>query len=625
MSNKDGASKLEELKRAGWLKLYPPVPRITVSMATCGRAAGGSELVKALSKKLGELNVEAEVVSVGCQGLCWAEPLVEIQIPGQPRAVYGNVETSRIEQLLQGLKSGQLPEEGRLGLVYRDEFPLAAQTYILSPGNENDLAEHEYLKHQTKIAMSSSGRIEPASAAEYAASGGYSALEKVLNLRPEEVIKIIEDSGLRGRGGAGFPTGEKWRLARKGLPGQRTFIVNADEGDPGAYMDRGLLESDPHRVLEGLAIGAYAIGAGQAYIFIRAEYPLAIETLQKAIGEAQQAGLLGEHILGSDFSLKVALVRSAGAYVCGEESALIQVLENKNYQPVRRPPYPTEEGLWGTPTCINNVETLANVPFILARGADEFKKHGTEQSPGTKIFSLVGSVARAGLIEVPLGTSIGEIVETIGGTTEVKAVQIGGPSGAILPARLSNLPVDYENLQAAGGIMGSGGLVVLDHKQCVVDTVHYFLDFSARESCGKCKPCRDGLKECRAILEKISSGQGEVKDLEELEQIAAYIAAKSFCGLGKMAAGPVLSSLRYFRQEYEEHLNGHCYALVCKPLIHFEIIPERCQGERCCLQSCPGNAIKGAFGKPGRIEERLCTKCWMCTTSCPYDALRVYS
>jgi NADH:ubiquinone oxidoreductase subunit F (NADH-binding)/NAD-dependent dihydropyrimidine dehydrogenase PreA subunit/(2Fe-2S) ferredoxin len=621
-------SLLEYSSREGLNLLYPTRTRVTVGMATCGRAAGAGQVFETLKTKIRERSLEVELVPVGCEGLCWAEPLVEIQIPGQARAVYGNVQLSQVENLVAGVVDRNLPDQGRLGLVYHDYYPILDYVHSLANGTVADLSQQPFLAAQTKRVMSNCGRIQPSSVIEYTATGGYTVLEKALNdLQPEAILEMIEASGLRGRGGAGFPTGRKWRLTRNGLPGLRYMIVNADEGDPGAYMDRGLLESDPHRVLEGLAIAAYTIGAQQAYFFIRSEYPLAIQTLEQAIAEAESHGFLGENILGSGFCLKIGLVRSAGAYVCGEESAMLRAMENQRGDPTPRPPYPSESGLWGAPTCINNVETLANIPLILSLGPEGFRQLGTKASPGTKIFSLVGEVERPGLIEVPLGTTINTIVKTIGGCSQspTKAVQIGGPSGAILPISLGNLPIDYDNLQATGAIMGSGGLVVLGQKHCVVDTARYFLDFSVMESCGKCTPCREGLADCAAILERITSGQAKADELEQLERLSSYVADNSLCGLGKMAPGPVLTSLRYFREEYEQHLQGHCPALVCKPLIHFEIIQSKCHGERCCLATCPGGAVKGSFGKPGHIVERLCMKCWMCTISCPYGAIRVSS
>lgn len=614
--------------RLGIDRLYPAVPRITVGMGTCGRSAGAEGIFLAFQNEIAERSLDVQLVPVGCEGMCWAEPLVEILLPGNPRVVYANVSPSQVTGLVKGIAEDNLPSQGRLGSFSQDYLPLLDKTVSLGTACEDDLGTQPFLQAQTRRVLSNCGRIEPASALEYIGTGGYIALEKVLqNLQPEEVIERVEASGLRGRGGAGFLTGKKWRLTREGKPGPRFVVVNADEGDPGAYMDRGILESDPHRVLEGLAIAAYAVGAQKAYIFIRSEYPLAIQTLQRAIVEAEAHNLLGENILGSNFSLKIGLVRSSGAYVCGEESAMLRAMQNERGDPAPRPPYPSESGLWGAPTCINNVETLANLPFIFSRGIDEFRQLGTQQSPGTKIFSLVGEIQRPGLIEVPLGTTINTVIETIGGITEnsPKAVQIGGPSGAILPVSLDKLPIDYENLQAAGAIMGSGGLVVLGQRQCVVDTARYFLKFSFHESCGKCTPCREGLADCVAYLNNFVSGKGTRDDLDDLENLCSYIANSSLCGLGKMAPRPVITSLRYFREEYEQHIQGHCPALVCKPLIHFEIIQEKCQGERCCLTTCPGNAIKGSFGKPGRIVERLCTKCWMCTQSCPYNAIRVYS
>ena len=619
---------LDELQVTPWQSLYPNTVRVTVGMATCGRAAGALEVFNTLRNLVEGSDFEIELVEVGCAGLCWAEPLVEIQLPGQGRAIYSNVESSFANTLFSGIASGNLPEEKLLGVIYSDYFPVLDTEVQLSGGKTWDKSGLPYLADQTRLVMSNCGHIQPWSIHEYQATGGYLALNHVLKeITPEEVINCIEASGLRGRGGAGFPTGLKWRLTRNNSSGLSYIIANADEGDPGAYMDRALLESDPHRVLEGIMIASYAVGASRAYIFTRSEYPLAIATLQRAIKAAESQGILGDHALGSDFSLTIKIIRSAGAFVCGEETAMIHAMENYRGDPIPRPPYPSEHGLWNAPTCVNNVETLATIPLIVARGPDWFRQFGTEKSPGTKIFSLVGAIERPGLIEVPLGISLKTIVEGIGGLTDdpPKAVQIGGPSGGILPISLAEVPVDYESMTALGAIMGSGGLVVLGQKQCVVDTVRYLVSFSSRESCGKCTPCRDGLIYCKNLLDRITNGNADPSVLDELEEVGIYISRNSLCGLGRTASSPILTSLRYFKSEFEQHLEGHCLALVCKPLVQFNVNAEKCQGCRCCTLKCPGSAIKGRFGKPSQIVGRLCTKCWMCTVTCPYGAINVSS
>ncbi|MGV8083568.1 MAG: NuoF family protein [Coriobacteriia bacterium] len=531
-------SILSSLHEEGDSRLYAAVPRLSVGTATCGVAAGALAVFEAFAREIGNSG-KALLVRVGCRGMCWAEPLVEIQLPGRPRAIYGHMSSQRASELLKAAEDGHLPEEGLLGFVYHDSYPLTGEERTLAGGVVGDFRLRPDQACQVRHVMGECGRIAPTSVAEYVAMGGYGALAKVLREgSPGKVITELEESGLRGRGGAGYPTGRKWRATREGEPGPRYFVANGDEGDPGAYMDRSLLESAPHRILEGLAIGSYALGVEQAYVFIRSEYPLAVRILEESISAATADGLLGDNILDSGYSLHVSIVRSAGAFVCGEESSLIRALEGKTPEPQPRPPFPSERGLFGRPTCINNVETLANVPFIISRGAAAFRGLGTSDSPGTKVFSLTGAVERAGLIEVELGTSIADIFESIGGAANTKAIQIGGPSGALLSAEALDLPIDYESLAAAGGIMGSGGLVVLTGDQCVVDTVRYLLDFSANESCGKCTSCREGLSECAEILERICEGEGSEQDIVRLQTLSTYVEQTSMCGLGENGHSP---------------------------------------------------------------------------------------
>ena len=472
--------------------------------------------------------------------------------------------------------------------------------------------------------------IDPASIDEYRAVGGYRALERALAMSPDDVIGMVDAAGLRGRGGAGYPTGAKWRACADAVEARRAqggeaysyLVMNGDEGDPGAYMNCGLLESDPHKVVEGLVIAAYAVRARAAYLFIRAEYPLACATMKHAIEQAREAGFVGEDILGSGYSLEASVVRGAVAYLSGEETALIRVLEDGACLPRKRPPYPAQEGLWSMPTCVNNVETLANVPFIVVSGPDGFRRVGTPSCPGTKVFSVVGDVARGGLVEVPLGTTMQTLAALAGASVEAKAVQIGGPSGGILPLVGDDTPVDYESLAALGAIMGSGGFVVIGREQCMVDIALYFMRFSRDSACGRCKGSVASIVRCIEILDALTRGIGSAAYIDELRDVAESIQRKALCGLCKSAGNVVLSALRGFLNEFEAHTLGMCPGLTCRDLISYEIDRSRCQGERCCLLTCPGNAIKGRFGTPGRILGRLCQKCGMCAISCPYGAVR---
>ena len=601
----NASDTLERLRVEGEARLNPETARITIGMGTCGLAAGAREVHDALEGALCAAQSETLLVSVGCRGLCYAEPLVELAFPTGERALFGNVDASKAEELVRAAEAGTIAGVS-------DELRAL-------------LVDDSFVAGQERRVLANCGIVDPRSLAEYVACGGYDALRKVLAMQPREVIDEVVDANVRGRGGAGFPAGLKWRACADNEAPERYFIVNGDEGDPGAYMDRGLLESDPHRVLEGLIIACYAIGVHQAYFFIRAEYPLAVRTVQAALDDARAAGLLGDDILGSGFDLEVSIVRGAGAFLCGESTAMVNVLENGECTTRHKPPHLTERGLWGAPTCINNVETLANVPLVMLRGAQWFRSVGTMDSPGTKIFSVTGSVERSGLVEVALGTTLGVVVNDIACAKDPKAVQIGGPSGAILPAALADLPVSFEGLAGVDGMMGSGGFVVISASQCVVDTASYLVHFSAGQSCRKCKPCRDGLDECALIYERITAGQGTPADLERLQEVAERNCSSKLCGLGRTSLSPVLSSLHYFRDEYEAHLGGCCPGLVCRNLISYVIDETKCQGERCCLLTCPGNAVKGRFGKAGHIVGRLCQKCGMCMVTCPYGAVRKVS
>ncbi len=549
--------------RAEWEALErSDKPRILIGAATCGRAAGAMAVLEAINSELARHNIEAIVTQVGCIGLCYTEPLVSIIKPGRPHIYYGDVTPELAAQLIEDylIKDNPRPDLA-LGTVGD-----------ISVGDIPKLFELPMLKPQVRIALRNCGIIDPENINHYIARDGYSGLVRALEKTPEEVIEEIKKSGLRGRGGAGFPTGLKWGFCRKSPGTVKYVICNADEGDPGAFMDRSLLEGDPHAVLEGILIGAYAIGASEGYIYIRAEYPLAIERLKLALSQMADYGLLGNNILDSDFSFHLKIKQGAGAFVCGEETALMASIEGKRGMPRSRPPFPAQSGLWGKPTNINNVETWGNVSAILLKGAEWYANYGSERSKGTKTFALAGKIVRTGLIEVPMGIPLQEIIYGIGGGIpdgkRFKAVQTGGPSGGCLPASLLNLPVDYESLTQAGSIMGSGGMVVMDEDTCMVDVARYFLSFTQAESCGKCVPCRLGTKQMLDILEDITNAKGKLEDIDLLLNLGKQVNAGSLCGLGQTAPNPVLTTIRYFRDEYEEHIKRHhCQAAVCEGLV----------------------------------------------------------
>jgi len=525
-------------------------PRILVGAATCGRAAGALAVLEAINTELARHNIDAIVTQVGCIGLCYAEPLVDVIKLNRPRICYSNVTPEIVPQIIEDYIINDNPRSDlALGTIGEG-----------SVDGITKLFELPMLKPQVRIALRNCGIIDPENINHYIANDGYRGLVKALKVAPEEVIEEIKSSGLRGRGGAGFPTGLKWEFCCKSPGTVKYLICNADEGDPGAFMDRSLLEGDPHAVLEGMLIGAYAIGATEGYIYIRAEYPLAIERLKFALQQMGEYGLLGDNILGSNFSFNIRIKEGAGAFVCGEETALMASIEGKRGMPRPRPPFPAQAGLWGKPTNINNVETWANVSAILQRGSQWYASYGSETSKGTKTFALAGKINRTGLIEVPMGISLQEIIYGIGGgipdDKRFKAVQTGGPSGGCLPVSLLNLPVDYESLTGAGSIMGSGGMVVMDEDTCMVDIARYFLSFTQSESCGKCVPCRLGTKQMLDILENICNGRGKLEDIDLLLELSEGVKAGSLCGLGQTAPNPVLTTLQYFRDEYEEHIKS---------------------------------------------------------------------
>ncbi len=582
-----------------------PIAEVRVGLATCGIAAGAEHVYDALQKSLEQHQLDVCVKRVGCMGMCYNEPLVEIVNGEGNSTVYRQIKPDDVERIVC---------EHVIGGARVDELAVS---------------DDEFLRHQVRIVLENCGVIDPESLEEYRARDGYNGLRRaVQEMTPAEVIDEVKRSGLRGRGGGGFPTGRKWSFGAGEAASEKYLVCNADEGDPGAFMDRSVLEGDPHRVLEGMAIAAYAIGASYGYIYVRAEYPLAIERLEKAISDARAEGLLGPDVLGSSFSFDVTIKAGAGAFVCGEETALIASIEGKRGVPRRRPPYPTTAGLWGKPTVINNVETLANVPWILRHGADAFAAHGTEGSKGTKVFALAGKIKRSGLIEIPMGISISDIVFKIGGGVlgdkALKAVQMGGPSGGCIPASMADVPVDYESLKETGAIVGSGGMIVLDEATCMVDVARYFLDFTQKESCGKCTFCRIGTKRMLGMLEKMCKGEGTADDIDRLAELGQTVKSFSLCGLGQTAPNPVLTTIRYFRDEYLAHVEeNRCPAGVCRGLISYRIDADVCRDCKLCVRHCPVDAIAQGDGAFQVIDQSVCIRCGRCFAACPFDAICV--
>jgi len=558
------------------------------------------------------LEEEIQVIGTGCNGFCERGPVAVVQ---PDDVFYQRLKEEDIPFLVEEHFLKGRPVERLMYVPEDDEKPIPKMMDI------------EFFKHQRLIVLKNRGRMDPEKIDEYIAFDGYTALAKALtSMSPKRIIEEIKAAGLRGRGGAGFPAGIKWELCRQTSGNPKYLICNADEGDPGAYMDRSILEADPHAVLEGMTIGAKAIGAQRGFIYVRDEYPLAVERVRKAIEQAVDYGLLGKNILNTGFDFHVEVVRGGGAFVCGEETALMASIEGRVGRPRSRPPYPSEKGLWGKPTNNNNVETWANVPIIIQRGAEWYSTLGTEKSKGTKVFSLVGKINNSGLVEVPMGITLREIIYDIGGGIpggkQFKAVQSGGPSGGCIPASLLDLTVDYEALTKAGAIMGSGGLIVMDEDTCMVDVALYFVSFLVEESCGKCTPCRVGLQRMKEMLTAITEGRGQDDDVERLEALAKTIQDGSLCGLGQTAPNPVLTTLKYFRDEYEAHINNKkCPAGVCKALIKYSIDAEKCTGCGVCLRACPVNAISGEKKQPHKIDEVLCTVCGSCHEVCKFEAI----
>lgn len=582
---------------------------IHVCMGTGGISAGGTEVINEFKKLLSERSIEAtfkdscKIHKVGCRGLCARDVLVDIEIDGIT-TTYQYIKSDMVSRLVDEHIINKTPVTE---WVVTEEY-------------------HNFHNKQVKVVLSDCGRIDPEDIQAYLSVDGYKAIHKALQLSPQQVIDIIKNSGLRGRGGAGFPTGLKWELCNKVQSDQKYIICNADEGDPGAFMDRSVIEGNPHCVIEGMIIGAYAIGSDKGYVYIRAEYPLAVERLKLAINQAREHGFLGKNILNKGLNFDIKIKLGAGAFVCGEETALIASIEGQRGMPRAKPPFPVYKGLWGKPTVINNVETLANVPYIIRKGANWFSSFGTDKSKGTKVFALTGKIKNSGLIEVPMGITLREIIYDIGGgienNKEFKAVQTGGPSGGCITKEMLDLNVDFESLAKVGSIVGSGGMIVLDEDDCMVNVAKYFLTFTQNESCGKCVPCRVGTKRLLETLDRITKGEGKEGDLELLESLSNDIKKGSLCGLGQTAPNPVLSTMKYFREEYDAHINDKkCPAKVCKDLLIFTINEKACIGCGACLRACPSKAITGEKKKPHFIEQQLCIKCGSCFDVCKFKSV----
>ena len=626
---------LKKLRGKYSQKLYKPeFIKVNIGMASCGLATGAMDSFKKAEKKFFGNN-GVKICRTGCIGFCEKEPLVEIISEGRPRIVYQNVKEDKIVDLINSYMESDFKDKKiKKFILGQVKDPRSLLEDDMSNPQENVepvedipfLEEIPFYRGQVKIALRNCGYIDPDSIEEYFAKQGYLAFLTVLEKnKPEEIIKTIKESGLRGRGGGGFPTGIKWATCARGK-GEKHIICNGDEGDPGAYMDRSILEGDPHSVIEGMLIAGLAIGSHSGFIYVRNEYPLAVKRLETAINQAEKYGLLGENIAGTDFSFKIKISTGAGAFVCGESTALMSSLEGKVGRPRAKYVHTVDKGFRDEPSNLNNVETYANVPAIILKGAKWFAGFGTENSRGTKAFSLVGKAKNTGLIEVPMGISLREIVFNMGqgviGKKKFKAVQTGGPSGGCIPEELLDIPVDYQQLAKVGSIMGSGGMIVMDQDTCMVDLARYFLDFLKDESCGQCNPCREGIKQSLNILTEICAGNGKDGDIELLEELGEAMQKFSLCGLGKSAPNSVLSTIRYFRDEYESHIKDKkCTAGVCKPLFHYEIDENTCTGCGLCAKKCPQKAVTGKKKEPHSIDQEKCIKCGICYDSCKFNAI----
>ncbi|MBC8486397.1 MAG: NADH-quinone oxidoreductase subunit NuoF [Bacteroidetes bacterium] len=587
--------------------------KVIVGLGSCGIAAGAKKVYDKIEAVKEAENLGFELKKTSCVGMCYREPLVEI-IDKSGSYLYGDIDEDKAVELIEKHINQQEPIKEYV--VQSDFFKTV---------------DNEFTDSQVKIALRNCGYIDPESIEEYESRSGYRAIKIIAGsgMSRLDVIQAVLGSGLRGRGGGGFPTGLKWKFANNNIADEKFIICNADEGDPGAFMDRSVLEGDPHAVVEGMIIGAYAIEASGGIIYCRAEYPLAIKRLNIAIEQARAKGYLGQNILGiRGFNFDIFIKEGAGAFVCGEETALIASVEGQRGMPRKRPPFPAASGLWKMPTNINNVETLANIPWIILHGAKEYSKYGTEKSKGTKVFALAGKIKRSGLVEVPMGMSIRDVIFKLGGGIQgdkkFKAVQMGGPSGGCIPEHLADTIIDYDSVNATGAIMGSGGMVVMDETTCMIDVAKFFLDFTQKESCGKCTFCRIGTKRMLEILIRITEGKGEEGDIEKLEDLAYQIKESSLCGLGQTAPNPVLTTIKYFRNEYEAHIRDKkCPAKVCKPLLTYEVDPEKCTGCTVCAKNCPSNAIDGNKKEVHFIRQDDCIKCGMCYSRCKFDAIKV--
>ncbi len=579
--------------------------RFLLGYGSCGIASGANDVLASLNDAFA--GTELKVEKVGCNGLCFAEPIVEVITDSGESILYGRLNKDSALEFAEVVKQGELPLENRL--------------------TEDEL---KFLQGQKRIVLSGCGKIDPESIDAYIENGGYSALKKALEMGADKIIEEIKISGLRGRGGAGFPTHFKWQEAKNAQSDEKYIVCNADEGDPGAFMDRAVLEGDPHRVLEGMMIAGIAIGAENGVIYVRAEYPLAVKRLKNAIAQMHEKGYLGENILGSGFNFDFHIMMGAGAFVCGEETALLASLSGNRGMPVTKPPFPAQKGFRKQPTNINNVETFANVSWIIDNGGEAFASMGTEGSKGTKVFALAGRVKRGGLVEVPMGLTINDIVFGICGgikdDAKVKAVQMGGPSGGCIPENMLDTVIDYENIAKTGAIMGSGGMIVMDEKTCMVDMAKFFMDFTSKESCGKCVPCRIGTTRMLEILKRIADGEGVSEDIETLIELGESIKTGALCGLGNSAPNPVLTTIKYFRNEYEEHINNKCCpAKKCTSLIEYSIDSELCRGCSLCSRKCPVEAISGVVKSPYVIDGEKCVRCGQCIDTCKFNAIKVLS